>query len=112
MSKARIIEAVKNLDLETTTKLLHAKPSLLTVKNRQGRNLMHLACSASCATLKVPPTVSVRLVKFLIKRGAKVRAAPGGGLFAAGTALDPLVDLDTARSTMCEAGNGVGQRGR
>jgi ankyrin repeat protein len=121
MSKARIIEAVKNLDLETTTKLLDAKPSLLTVKNRQGRNLLHLACSASCAKLKVSPTVSVRLVKclldrgldieepglsgrdpcppiffavafgrnpavvqFLIKRGAKATAAPGGGLFAAG----------------------------
>jgi ankyrin repeat protein len=121
MSKARIIEAVKNLDLETTRKLLDAKPSLLTVKNRQGRNLLHLACSASCAKLKVSPTVSARLVKFLldrgldieepglsgrdpcppiffavafgrnpavvqflIKRGAKATAAPGGGLFAAG----------------------------
>lgn len=119
--KTRIIEAVKNLDLETTAQLLDAKPSLLTVKSRQGRNLLHLACSGSCAKLNVPESAAVRmvrflldrglpieepglsrrdpglplffavaagrnatLVKFLINRGAKVTAAPGGGLFAAG----------------------------
>jgi ankyrin repeat protein len=121
MSKTRIIESVKDLDLETTAKLLDAKPSLLTVRNRQGRNLLHLACSAPCAKLKVPETAAVRMVKFLldrgldieepglsgrdpcppiffavafgrnpavvkflITRGAKATAAPGGGLFAAG----------------------------
>ena len=121
MSKTRIIESVKSLDLETTAKLLNAKPSLLMIRNRQGRNLLHLACSASCPKLKVPETVAVRtvkflldrgldieepglsgrdpctpiffavafgrnptVVKFLIKRGAKATAAPGGGLFAAG----------------------------
>ncbi len=120
MSKARIIESVKNLDLATTTSLLDAKPALLTVRNRQGRNLLHLACSAPCARLKVPEAAAVRmvafllergldieepglsgrdpcppiffavafgrnpaLVKFLISQGAKARAAPGGGLFAA-----------------------------
>jgi ankyrin repeat protein len=69
MSKTRIIESVNNLDLKTTTTLLDAKPSLLTVKNRQGRNLLHLACSASCAKLKVPETVAVRMVEFLLDRG-------------------------------------------
>ena len=133
MSKTRIIESVKNLDLQATAKLLDGNPSLLTIKNRQGRNLLHLACSASCARLKVPEAVAVRMVKllldrgldiedpglsgrdpcppiffavafgrnpavvkFLIKRGAKVTAAPGGGLFAAGwwgdaEILDPLI---------------------
>ena len=119
MSKTRIIESVKNLDLQSTRTLLQAKPSLLTVTDRQGRNLLHLACSASCAELNVPEGVSARLVNFLldrgldiespvgrdactvlffavargrnptlvkllIKRGAKVTSAPGGGLFAAG----------------------------
>ena len=120
MSKTRIIEAVKNLDLETTRTLVDAMPPLLTVKNRQGRNLLHLACSASCARLRVPDSAAVRMVRFLldrgldieepglsgrdpcppiffavafgrnpavvsflIKRGAKATAAPGGGLFAA-----------------------------
>jgi len=31
MSKTRIIEAAQNLDLETTRKVLEAKPSLLAV---------------------------------------------------------------------------------
>ena len=67
MSKARIIEAVKNLDLETTTKLLDEKSSLLTVRNRQGRNLLHLACSASCECWK-----RFDAARFLVLRGADV----------------------------------------
>lgn len=57
MSKTRIIEAVRNLDLESTKELLSAKPSLLKVTDRQGQNLLHLACSASCTNLKVPEAV-------------------------------------------------------
>lgn len=118
MSKARIFEAVTSLDLEATRTLLEAKPALLTATDRQGRTLLHLACAADCATLKVPEAESARmvnflldrgldidfpigrdkvtplfaavargrnptLVKLLLKRGAKVRSAPGGGLFAA-----------------------------
>jgi len=119
VSKARIFEAAKTLDLEATRALLEAKPSLLTATDRQGRTLLHLACSADCASLGVPEAQSARLVNFLLdrgldidfpigrdkvtplfaavargrnptlvklllKRGAKVRSAPGGGLFAAG----------------------------
>jgi ankyrin repeat protein len=119
MSKTRIIQAVTNLDLESTEALLKVEPSLLNVTDRQGRNLLHLACSVSCEKLKKPKAGSARMVSFLldrgleidspvgrdactalflavararnptllellIKRGAKVTAAPGGGLFAAG----------------------------
>src|SRR5262245_304550 len=120
MSKTRIIKAVKNLDLDSTKALLKAEPSLVGVRDRQGRNLLHVACSALREKLKEPEAAaSVRmvsflldrgleidspvgpdactalffavarsrnpeLVKLLIKRGAKVAAAPGGGLFAAG----------------------------
>jgi ankyrin repeat protein len=89
------------------------------VADRQGRNLLHLACSASCTKLNVSDTAQARfvddllrrgfeidlpvgrdactalffavararnpkLVKLLIRRGANVESAPGGGLFAAG----------------------------
>ena len=84
MSKARIIEAVTTLDVKTASALLDAKPSLLTVVNRQGRNLLHLACAASPAKLRVPDARAVRMVQFLLDRGASVKATPGGGLFAAG----------------------------
>ena len=118
MSKARIFEAVKTLDLEATKALLEAKPALLTATDRQGRTLLHLACAADCESLRVPEAESARmvnflldrgleidfpigrdkvtplfaavargrnptLVKLLLKRGANVRSAPGGGLFAA-----------------------------
>jgi ankyrin repeat protein len=119
MSKAAIIEAVKTLDLASTKTLAKAKPSLLTVTDRQERNLLHIACSVSCGDIRVPESAAARmvnylldlgfdidlpvgrdkctplffavararnstLVKLLLKRGAQVTAAPGGGLFAAG----------------------------
>ncbi len=72
MSKTRIIEAVKNLDLPTTKELLKVKPSLLTVRNHQGRNLLHLACSAKCKELKVPETTASRMVNFLLDCGMDI----------------------------------------
>src|SRR5215510_11187708 len=38
MSKTRIIEAVRKLDLESIKKLLDDNPSLLSVTDRMGRN--------------------------------------------------------------------------
>jgi ankyrin repeat protein len=119
VSKARIFEAVKRLDQETTRRLLDAKPALLTATDRPGRTLLHLACSVDCDALGVPEASAAAmvnflldrgleidapigrdkvtplfaavargrnatLVKLLLKRGANVRSAPGGGLFAAG----------------------------
>ena len=69
MSKTRIIEAVKNLDLEACREILKAKPELLTVTDPQRRNLLHLACSASCSNLKVPESAAAKMVNFLLDRG-------------------------------------------
>jgi ankyrin repeat protein len=77
MSKTRIIEAVNALDLESTRKLLDANPSLLTVVDRQGRNLLHLACSASCGKLEVSEDLSARLVNFLLDRGMDIESPVG-----------------------------------
>jgi len=77
MSKARIIEAVRTLDLPTTKELLKAKPSLHGVTDRQGRNLAHLACSASCAKLRVPEAAAARLVTFLLDLGMDIEATVG-----------------------------------
>ena len=119
MSKTALIEAVQNLDLGKTKRLLDDRPELLAVTDRQGRNLLHLACSASPERLGKAAVTQVRLaeflldrgfdidepvgrdkvtalfcavararnpslIKLLLKRGAKVNSAPGGGLFAAG----------------------------
>ena len=77
MSKTRVIEAVKTLDFESTRKLLDANPSLLTVVDRQGRNLLHLACSASCGKLEVSEALSARLVNFLLDRGMDIESPVG-----------------------------------
>lgn len=76
MSKARIIEAVQQLDLEAARMLLEAKPALLTVVNRRGRNLLHLACGADCARLEVPQSEAVRMVRHLLDLGMDIEA-PG-----------------------------------
>src|SRR5215471_11286561 len=120
MSKTRMIEAVKKLDIETVRALRADEPDLLRVTDRQGFNLLHLACCVPCADLgiaeshaakmvsllldygldvesKLPPEQdrctalffavargrNATLIKLLLKRGAKVQNAPGGGLFAA-----------------------------
>ena len=79
MSKTRLIEAVKKLDLDTTRRILEAKPSLLSVKNRQGRNLLHLACGASCKGLKLPESAAVRMVNFLLDLGMDIEEEGGSG---------------------------------
>src|SRR5262245_30359963 len=74
MSKTRILEAVQKLDVASTSKLLDADPSLLQVTDRQGRNLLHLACSAPCAKLGVAEAVSARMVNLLLDRGLDVES--------------------------------------
>lgn len=130
MSKARIIEAVKKLDIDAVGDLLAAEPDLVRVTDRRGFNLLHLACSVPCADLgiaesdsakmvrllldhgldvesKLPPEQDActalffavargrnsALIKLLLKRGAKVQNAPGGGLFAAAW-YDDVGNLD------------------
>jgi hypothetical protein len=87
MSKARIIEAVQNLDLETTKKLLDAKSSLLSATDRQGRNLLHLACCAKCSDLKLGESVSARMVNFLLDHGLDIESPILGGSCGGCTAL-------------------------
>lgn len=72
MSKTRLIEAVQQLDLATTKELLEAKPSFLAIKNRQGRNLLHLACGASCAKLGLPESAAARMVNYLLDLGMDI----------------------------------------
>jgi ankyrin repeat protein len=130
MSKGRMIEAVKQLDLDAIRNLLAAKPDLLSVTDRRGFNLLHLACCVPCADLRIAESQSAKvvnllldrgldvestlpaeqdrctalffavargrnatLIKLLLKRGAKVQNAPGGGLFAAAW-YDDVGNLD------------------
>lgn len=72
MSKTALIKSVQRLDLDTTKSLLHAQPSLLTVTDRQGRNLLHLACSASFSKLNIPDAVQARFASFLLDRGFEI----------------------------------------
>jgi ankyrin repeat protein len=71
-SKTRLIEAVRALDLESARDQLDAKPSLLDVTDRQGRNLVHLACGASCTDIGVPEAHAARVVNLFLDRGLPI----------------------------------------
>ena len=79
MSKTRLFEAVKMLDLKETKRILEAKPDLLKVWNDQGRNLLHLACSADCKKLKLPESAAKRMVSFLLDSGLDIEQEGGAG---------------------------------
>ena len=63
---------MRRLDVEATTALLERQPSLLSVTDRSGRNLLHLACSVSCKDVGVSEAASARLVSLLLDRGLDV----------------------------------------
>src|SRR5690242_20146322 len=77
MSKTRIIEAVKALDLAEVKRILKSKPELLHVWNDQGRNLLHLACSVDCKKLKVPEATASKMVSFLLDQGLDIEEEGG-----------------------------------
>jgi len=69
MSKARLLEAVRRLDVGTVRELLLEKPDLRDVKDPQGRNLLHLACAANCDAAGAPKSRGVRMVELLLDQG-------------------------------------------
>lgn len=79
MSKTRLIEAVKMLDLKETKRILEAKPELEKVWNDQGRNLLHIACSVDCDDIGKPKSAAVKMVTFLLDRGFDIEQEGGAG---------------------------------
>jgi ankyrin repeat protein len=74
MSKTRILERVRALDFAATKALLVGQPALLGVTDAGGRNLLHLACSASCKDLRLSEASSKRLVRLLLDRGIDIES--------------------------------------
>ena len=78
MSKTRLFQAVKHLDLEETRTILDGTPALLSV-HEQGRNLLHVACSVDCKKLNKPEAAAARFVAFLLDRGLDIEEEGGAG---------------------------------
>lgn len=74
MSKTRIIDAVKHLDVDTVRDLLDARPGLLAVTDQRGFNLLLLACCVPAARLGIAESVGARLVTLLLDRGLDVES--------------------------------------
>ena len=114
MSKTAIIAAVERLDLATTRQLLRRTPSLRTVTDRQGRNLLHLACSVPPAKRGPSETAQARLVAFLLDDGFELGVPIGRDkctplFFAVARARNlRLVKLLLARGAMGKGAPGGG----
>jgi ankyrin repeat protein len=72
VSKTAIIAAVDRLDLTATRHLLRATPSLCSVTDRQGRNLLHLACSVPPVKRGTSGTAQCRMAGFLLDEGFEI----------------------------------------
>lgn len=69
MSTAAILAGVARFDLGEVRRLAAARPALLAVTDRQERNLLHVACSASAESAGVAFAAQRRLVEWLLEQG-------------------------------------------
>jgi ankyrin repeat protein len=74
MSKTRMIEAVKRLEVDAVRALLDTELALLRVTDRRGFNLLHLACCVPCADLGHAESQSSKMVSLLLDRGLDVES--------------------------------------
>lgn len=79
MSKTRLFESVKTLDLVETRRILEAKPELEKIWNDKGMNLLHIACSADCKKLGKPESAAAKMVAYLLDRGFDIEQEGGAG---------------------------------
>jgi len=68
---------VQELDLGSARELLRARPSLITIADRQGRNLLQLACCVSTSKLRASRSAQTRVVNFLLDQGFEIDAPVG-----------------------------------
>ena len=95
MSKTRLFDAAKTLDLEAIRAILAKTPSLLDATDRQGRNILHLVCSADCKKLKVPERRKVRLFEQAYAQGAVLSEADAALLLhVADSSISAVVRTD------------------
>jgi ankyrin repeat protein len=74
MSKARLFEAARSLDLGAIRRELATKPALLSATDPQGRNLLLVVCSVDPKTLGLPASRSVQLAEHLLDAGLDVES--------------------------------------
>jgi ankyrin repeat protein len=67
MSKTRLFDSIRSLNLDAVASLLQAHPELKRVKDERGRNLLHLSCSR--ASHEKTSRRSLELAQYLLDLG-------------------------------------------
>ena len=84
MSKARLFQAIKTLDVDAVSTLLDAHPELLPARDERRRNALHFLCGLPYRDKT--PARSLALARLLLDRGLDVNEpafVEGGGVFKA-----------------------------
>ena len=72
MSKARLFQSIKSLDLRAVRSMFDAHPELRDVSDERGRNALHLLCSRPCT--EKTTAQSLKLAEYLLGQGFNVNA--------------------------------------
>ncbi len=70
MSKTRLFDSIKALDLQAVRSVLEAHPELRDVRDERGRNALHLLCGQPATGKTVPR--SLKLAEYLLGAGFDV----------------------------------------
>lgn len=72
MSKTRLFQSIKSLDVEAVVAILEAHPELKHVKDGRGRNALHFLCSLRSHDQRRGP--SLKLTEYLLRVGIDIDA--------------------------------------
>ena len=68
MSKARLFQSIKSLDLGAVRSMFDAHPELRDVRDERGRNALHLLCSRPCT--EKTTAQSLKLADYLLRQAS------------------------------------------
>src|SRR5262244_2370429 len=90
MSKTRLFNAIKSLDLEAVSVLLGSHPELAKVKDERRRNALHFLCGLPASDRT--SARSLALARLLLDRGFDIN---GPAFVEGGARLDPVAEDET-----------------
>jgi ankyrin repeat protein len=74
-SKTRLLELVKRHAAKEVTATLHEKPELLHVRDRRGRNWLHLCCAVKVKDKRLRPAAGIATAAALLDAGLDLEDA-------------------------------------
>ena len=71
-SKTSLTDKIKRLDVDGVANDLTESPDLITHRDPQGRNWLHLTCSVDIHKRRIDPALSISMANLLLERGLSI----------------------------------------